>query len=262
MAKKMNFDNTMKKVENTAGKVDIIMKNKLIIALFLIVEGVSILLNPAASLEGMARNIIMLVFFAAFLSLVTHLSAKQKDKKSIIISALIVIVSVITYIYPDTISAYIQLLLSLFIIYDGLSNIFNTLHLTKFSGYTEKIAKKYEKIANKKSPSEDVDKGMDEQRDKFMKPIENILSKSNKSTILYLVVNFATVILGILLLVSSYSMVVWGIIFLYTGTSDLIVSMRTMNVASKLKEKKFKEILYGEEQKTSNKKKTAKKKKK
>lgn len=41
-------------------------------------------------------------------------------------------------------------------------------------------------------------------------------------------------------------MAIWGIIFLYTGFSNLLISMKIMNVSKKIKEKKFKEILYGE----------------
>lgn len=43
-------------------------------------------------------------------------------------------------------------------------------------------------------------------------------------------------------------MVVWGLIFIYTGISDLLVAMRTMNISKKMKEKKFKEIPYDEKQ--------------
>ena len=53
-------------------------------------------------------------------------------------------------------------------------------------------------------------------------------------------------------------MMIWGIIFLYTGFSNLIISIRTMNLAKKIKAKQFKEILFDAEKDNANKRKLAK----
>ncbi len=54
--KELDFDNTMKKVEGISNKVDVIMRNRLIIAFFLIVDGVAFILNPNTTLSGMAKK--------------------------------------------------------------------------------------------------------------------------------------------------------------------------------------------------------------
>ena len=82
MPKKLDFDNTIKKVEGISGKVDIIMRNRLIIAFFLIVDGITFILNPNTTLPEMARNIILLILLAAFSVFITNLAAKTKDTKT------------------------------------------------------------------------------------------------------------------------------------------------------------------------------------
>jgi len=242
MKKKINIEKTLKKVEKATKTVEILMRSKLIIALFLVVDGITIILNPNSSLTGIARSLIMIVLLASFSTFIANLCEKPKNIKSIIISLIILIIGIITYIYPDFISAYIQLLLSLFIIYNGLINILNVLNLNRVSKYTQKIAKKYEKIISDKKVNKEIDKEMETQGSKYIEPLKNIVNKTNNSSALYIIINLATIILGILLLFSSFSMVVWGVIFIYTGMSDLLVAYKTMDVSAKIRERKFKDI--------------------
>lgn len=244
MGKKINYDKVLKKIESVTKTIEIIMRNRLIIALLLIIDGITIILNPNSSLVAIARSIILIVLLAAFSTLIANLCSRKKDIKSIIISSLILIIGITTYFYPDIISAYIQLLLSLFIIYDGLINILNVLNINKISQYTHKISDKYEKAISRKKVNKDIDKELEIQGSKYIEPLKNIVSKTNKSSTLYIVINLATIILGVFLLFSSSSMIIWGIIFIYTGTSDLLVTMKTMDISTKIKEKKFKDILY------------------
>ena len=80
--------------------------------------------------------------------------------------------------------------------------------------------------------------GLEQQKAKLITPLKNILNKTNKSSKLYIITNIATIILGILLIIfPDVSMVVWGLIFLYTGFSDLFISIKTMGISSKIKEK-------------------------
>lgn len=271
--KKIDFDKTIKKVEGISNTVDIIMRNRLIVAFFLIVDGITFLLNPDTTLAGMAKNIILLILLAAFSVLITNLAAKTKDVKTIIISIVIIIVGIVFYIFPDFIAAYMQLLLALFIIYNGAMNIVKTLHSEKLSKYAKFISEKYNKVMNQKASGKkeqekkfkevdnNINEGLEQQKDKLVAPLTNIVNKTSKSSVLYIIANSASVILGIVLLVCpGVSMSVWGLIFLYTGLSNLFAAIKAMNLMKKLKEKKFKEIIFdakkGEKQQkkdTSNK---------
>ena len=255
MVKKLNFDDTIKKVEGVSNKINVIMRNKLIIAIFLIVDGITFIMNPNNSLAEMARNIIIIALLASFSTMITNIASKTKDIKSIIISIVITVILVILYIYPDIISAYIQIIFALFIIFEGLINIFNALNMNKLSKYTQGIAEKFDNVMSQKNDNQDdVYKGMEEQKDKIINPLKNIVGKTNTASILYIIINMASIILGVILIVfPNISMVVWGIIFIYTGFSDLLVSMKTMNISKKIKEKKFKEIIYDENEKDEQK---------
>ena len=259
---KPNFNNTIKKVENISNKVDIIMRNRLIIAFFLIVDGITFILNPDTTLNGMAQNIILILILAATSVLIANLATKVKDKRTITITIIIIILAVFFYFNPDFIAAYIQLLLALFIIYDGLVNLANALHLDWMSRFTSAIATRYDKITSRKPKSKEkqakrekfkeiddnLNNSLEEQGAKMMNPLKNLANKSKKSSFLFIITNSATVILGIVLLVyPSASMMIWGLIFLYTGFSNLLNGMRSMNLSRMLKEKRFKEILFDAE---------------
>jgi len=266
--KKIDFDKVIKKVEDISSKVDIIMRNGLIIAFFLIVDGITFILNPDTTLSGMARNIILLVLLAAFSVLITNLAAKTRDKRTVIISTAIIILGIVFYIYPDFISAYIQLLLALFIIYNGVVNIAGALNSDRLSKYVQTITEKYNKIANRKEDSKqkkerkekfkeidnNINEGLEQQKDKLISPLVNIMNKTSGSSILYIIANSASIVLGIILLIfPDVSMMMWGIIFLYTGLPNLFAAMKTMELSKKIKEKRFREILFdadkGNEQK-------------
>jgi len=131
MSKKSNSDKLAKKLEVILSKVDIVMRNGLIIALFLIIDGINFILNPEATIEGMARNIILLALIAALSIFVANLTAKTRNRKTVILSAIVVAIGIILFIFPGLIAAYIQIILAVFIIYNGVSNIAKALNLNK-----------------------------------------------------------------------------------------------------------------------------------
>ena len=233
MSKKLDFDNTIKKVEDISGKVDIIMRNRIIITFFLIVDGITFLLNPDTTLSGMAQNIILIVLFASLSVLIANLAAKVKDTRTITITILIIILAIFFYFNPDFIAGYIQLILALFIIYDGASNIISALHWNdKLSKYTSAITTKYHKFTDRKKATKEnkvqkekfkeiddnINTELEGQKAKLITPLKKIVDKSSKSSILYIITNSVSVIFGFVLLIfPSVSMMIWGIIFLYTG---------------------------------------------
>lgn len=258
--KKLNYDKTIKKVESISNKVDIIMRNRLIIAFFLIVDGITFMLNPETTLPEMARNIILIILLAAASILITNLAAKTKDKKTIAISLAIIAAGIFFYFYPDLIATYIQLLLSLFIIYDSITNIANILHLNdKLSKYTGAISRKYNSLIHRKVKDEkkkqqqekfkdidnNINENLEQQKEKLITPLQNMVNKTNKSSVLYIIANITSITFGIVLLIfPDVSMMIWGLIFLYTGLSNFFIATKTIDLVTKIKQKKFKEILF------------------
>ncbi len=267
--KKLDYDKTIKKVENISNKVDIIMRNRLIIAFFLITDGITFMLNPETTLPEMARNIILIILLAAASILITNLAAKTKDKKTIAISLAIIAAGIFFYFYPDLIAAYMQLLLSLFIIYDGITNIANILHLNdKLSKYTKAISREYNNLIHRKVKDEknkqqqekfkdidsNINENLEQQKEKLITPLKKIINKANKSSTLYIIANTASITFGIILLVyPDVSMMIWGLIFLYTGLSNFFIAAKTIDLVTKIKQKKFKEILFNTDNKQDHK---------
>ncbi|MDO5480266.1 MAG: DUF308 domain-containing protein [Candidatus Saccharibacteria bacterium] len=263
MSKKSKFDKIIKKIEKISSKVDIIMRNRLIVAFFLIVDGITFLLNPDTTLSEMARNIIFLILLAAFSVFITNLAAKTKDLKTITLSLIILILGIVFYIYPDFIAAYMQLLLALFIIYNGAVNIAKVLNLSdKLSKYVKifkgkpktktKTKAKATRNAKFKEVDNSINEGLEQQKQKLVSPLKNIVNKSRKHSVLFIIANSASIILGIILLIfPDVSMMMWGLIFIYTGLPNFFAAMKSMNLFKKIKEKKFKEILYDDAEKNN-----------
>ncbi len=269
MSKKSNSDKLAKKLEVILSKVDIVMRNGLIVALFLIIDGINFILNPEATIEGMARNIILLALIAALSIFVANLTAKTRNKKTVILSAIVVVIGIILFIFPSLIAAYIQIILAVFIIYNGVSNIAKALNLNKLSNFVQNIAGKISKISNRKKPApskekaeriaqfkevnKSVNSSMEEQAAKLINPLKGAVDKASKFSALYIIANIVSIIIGIMLLIlPEVSMTVWGILFIYTGIPNLLAAAKSMQLIQKVKEKKFKEILYGDEKSSKN----------
>ena len=261
-AKKLDLEKAAKKAEGVVNNVTAIMQSGLIIALFLIIDGITFILNPENTLRGMAQNIILIVILAVASIFLTSLFEKPRKRKTIAISLLLLIVSIILWIFPDLIAAYLWLALSLFIIGNGLFNIAKILNFTeKISKFTrpikERIAKIKESRNTKKSKTlltesdkkqfkgvdKDLNKGLEEQATKLLTPFQGMVEKSKNSSILFIVTNSISVIFGIILLVyPDTSITLWGVIFLYTGLTGFISGLKAMSFFKKIKEKRFKEI--------------------
>ena len=261
-AKKLDLEKAAEKAEGVVNNVTAIMQSGLIIAFFLIIDGITFILNPENTLRGMAQNIILIVILATASIFLTSVFAKPRKRKTIIISLLLLIISIILWIFPDFIAAYLWLALSLFIIGNGLFNIAKILNFTeKISKFTrpikERIAKIKESRNTKKSKTlltesdkkefkgvdKDLNKGLEEQATKLLTPFQGMVEKSKKSSVLFIITNSVSVIFGIILFVyPDASITLWGVIFLYTGLTGFISGLKAMSFFKKIKEKRFKEI--------------------
>ena len=78
MAKVIDFDEAKKKVEDMSNKINILMSNRLIIAILLIVDGINFILNPNGSMRDLARGVAFVVLLGSFSLLITNLFSKNK----------------------------------------------------------------------------------------------------------------------------------------------------------------------------------------
>lgn len=224
------------KVNDASKQVDSIMHNRLIIAILMIVDGISFIIKPMNSMNFMARIVAIYVFGASFALIITNIKSENRDIRSIIIAIIMIIICVIIFIFPKSFAINLKGLSAIFIILNGLINIFNIKKLDKIAlslSYTEnKIKDKFDKDKN----DIDLKKGVIlEQTEKVINPINNIIEIVNKESILYYVLNIISVVLGVLLLTAdNITFTVCGVILIYTGTFDVLMFVKSKQLSKKL----------------------------
>lgn len=243
----INFDEAKIKIEDMSNKINIIMRNRLIIAILLIVDGINFILNPNGSMRDMARGIAFVVLIGSFTLLITNLFSKNKSIKTIIISLFVIIVCAISIIYPNFIANYIKFILALIIIFNGILNVLNILKLDKLKVYTFYFEKQIKGLIHEANISQEFEDGVKEQTDRIINSVNDVVKKSNKNSYFSLIVNIISIVLGVLLFIlPNITVITFGVIFLYTGILDFAMVFKSRNIAKKIKDKKFKEILFSE----------------
>lgn len=246
-AKKKSKNTLLEKTEIISNKIDVIMRNRLIIAVLLIIDGINFIVHPNNSMRDIARSVSLFVFIASITLLANNIFSKEKSVKSAIMSLLVIAFSIITYIFPQAISAYFKIILSLVITFNGILNIVHILKLDKVETYTLTIEEKIKKFIKKNNFNKDFESGIKEQTDRIMNPLNSVIQKNSKISFFSLIINIISTILGIILLIfPNITIITFGMAFIYTGLTDLLFVARSINIVKKIKEKNFKGILYGE----------------
>ena len=154
------------------------------------------------------------------------------------------------YFYPDVLSAYFRLLLALVIIINGLLNLFDLLGLGRARETVTALRDKITSLFSRVKTPKDLDNGIDEQCNRYLRPLQKIVSESKRLKAVYFVTNLLAVSLGVLLLVQpNLSITAFGLIFIYVGISDFVMVFRTRKISEKLRNREFRDILFEEPEK-------------
>lgn len=242
--KKASFD-----LEKALKTVERISQNRLILALFLVVDGILFLANPEQPVEGMGQSIAICMVLTAGAMIVAKIVAKERLVR--FIPALILLVAGgLMYFYPDVLSAYFRLLLALVIIINGLLNLFDLLGLGRARETVTALRDKITSLFSRVKTPKDLDNGIDEQGNRYLRPLQKIVSESKGLKAVYFVTNLLSVSLGVLLLVQpNLSITAFGLIFIYVGISDFVMVFRTRKISEKLRNREFRDILFEEPEK-------------
>ena len=233
-------------LEKTVQTIERISQNRLILALFLVIDGIVFLSNPEQPVEEMGCSIAICMVFAAGAMIIAKIVAKERLVR--FIPALILLAAGgLMYYYPDVLSAYFRLLLALVIIINGLLNLFDILGLSRAQEMVTALRDKITEVFSRVKTPKDLDNGIDEQGNRYLRPLQKIVSESKRPKTVYFATNLLSVILGVLLLVQpNLSITVFGLIFVYVGISDFVMVFRTRKISEKLKNGKYREILFEE----------------
>ena len=236
----------MKKIdlEKTVQTIERISQNRLILAIFLVIDGIVFLANPEQPVEEMGRSVAICMALAAGAMIIAKIVAKERLIR-FIPAFILLAAGGLMYFYPDVLSAYFRLLLALVIIINGALNLLDVMGLSRaremLTALRDKAAKFFSRVKTPKT----FDDGIDEQANKYFRPLQKIVSESEGHKAVYFVVNLLSVILGVLLLVKAdLSITVFGLIFVYVGISDFVMAYRTRKVSEKLRNGEFSEILF------------------
>lgn len=222
-------------IDYTSKMIDKITHTKIILAIFMIIDGIDYISHSDRTIYYMTRNVAQDAFLAASTIIITYIGTKNRDIKSLTLPILMFILSGIIYLFPNTFAPNIRIIIGLFIILNGLINILNIKKIDK--------AKSLKSIEDKlKTNITKSDKSESEEKDTILKktnklidPFKNVLKYASKYNYLYLILNIATIVLGISLLFNDSTIVVIGGIFIYTGIFEILMFINSLLVSKKKK---------------------------
>ncbi|MBR3324550.1 MAG: DUF308 domain-containing protein [Clostridia bacterium] len=233
------------KIQETSSKIDIIMRNRLIIAGLLIIDGINFLIFKDESLIGMSLTIAFLVSFASITSLIANFKSKKIDIKSAIVSFMALGLCIFTAYFPEVTATYLKFILSVFIITNGVINTLNILRFNKISSQIINTKNNMESKIKEKRKNSDIEKEVRTQTDKITNIMNDIVDRTSKIPYLYLIINVISIILGIWLFVNpDITVTIWGLIFVYTGLSNFVLAAKSMNLSAKIRDREFKSIIF------------------
>jgi ABC-type multidrug transport system fused ATPase/permease subunit len=138
-------------------------------------------------------------------------------------------------------------MLALLIVINGSLNLLSILGLNRAQETLAAMESKGKNALSRLKKSKDLENGFQEQTKKYLRPLHQVVSETEGHKVVSFVTNLLSVILGVLLLVqANISITVFGLIFIYVGISDFLLAFGTRKIAQKLRDRKFKEILFEE----------------
>ena len=239
--------NTKIDLEKTVRIIERISQNRLILAIFLVVDGIIFLMNPEQPVENMGRTVATCMVFAAGAMIFSKIVAKEPFAR-FLPALLLLAAGGLLYFFPDVLSAYFRLILALMIVINGAVNLSGILGLSRVKdsivAFKDKIGKAFARVKT----SKELEDGMDEQANRYIRPLHQIVSESEGNNTFFFATNLLSVILGLLLLFwPNMSITIFGIVFIYVGINDFLMAFRTRKVSEKLRNKEYREILLGDE---------------
>lgn len=227
-------------VNDAINLVQNVMANKLVLVIFLIVQGITIFLKPTDAPIDMARSVSYYVLFATGTLILSYLINKQFSKSNII-TLVLFILSIICVIYPKLLGEYLIVVIAITILFNGLINVLHILKLNKLSSKLDKIRNSAKgKMHTEKA--KDIEEGIAQEANKIINPILGMSDKMSKKTFLYIILNILFVIFGFYLLIfdpetSVIGMKAIGLALVLSGLLDLPILIKSFDTKELLKVK-------------------------
>lgn len=112
-------------------------RNKIIGALFLLVQGLFFVMKPGTDMTGFARIVGILVIVAAAVSIISYFADKDKSSLStwtVVLCFLLIGMSIVGLMYLDSFGKALRYIMGAVVIFSGASNILGAVRLEEKKG--------------------------------------------------------------------------------------------------------------------------------
>ena len=221
-------------VERIAGRVDSFMKQRTIVAVLMLFEGVMLLFQSENATRNMAMGIAIAIALAAG-GIVAEALAKQGGKKKAIIPALITVgLAVLIYFNADFFAGILRYLIAASVLITGLLNLAQTFRISKLRQQGDKAedtATAPEADGKNSEMAGTIWKTLETEIGKRIEPTQLLISRLGNSLKSAWITGFLMTALGIYLFFNSIEgdqllCMISGIIMIITSIADLVAAYK------------------------------------
>ena len=206
-----------------AGRVDSFLKQRTIVALLMLYEGVMLLVQPGNTTRGMAMGIAIAIALAAG-GIIAEALAQRGGKKKAIIPAILAI----------GLAGILRYLIAASVLMTGLLNLAQVFSISKIRRSGNKAvdeAAVSETHSENGKMADTIRKTVKSELDKLLEPARTLLGRLGKSTVSVWITGFLMTALGIYLFFNSIEgdsllSVISGVVMIVTSLSDLVAAYR------------------------------------
>ena len=217
-----------------AGRVDSFLKQRTIVAVLMLYEGVILLVQSGEATRGMATGIAIAIALSAGGILAEALAQRDEKKKAIIPAILAIGLAVFIYFQPDFFAGILRYLIAASILMTGLLNLaqaFGISRIRKSGNKAVDEAKTSETHNENSGMADTIRKTVESEIDRRLKPTRVLLSKLGKSTASVWITGLLMTGLGIYLFFNSIEgdqllCMISGIIMIITSIADLVAAYK------------------------------------
>ena len=217
-----------------AGRVDSFLKQRTIVAVLMLYEGVMLLVQSGNTTRGMAMGIAIAVALAAGGIIAEALAQRGGKKKAIIPAILAIGLAAYIYFQPDFFAGIMRYLIAASVLMTGLLNLAQVFSISKIRRSGNKAvdeAAVSETHSENGKMADTIRKTVKSEIDKRLKPTQTLLGRLGKSTVSVWITGFLMTALGIYLLFRSVEgdrllCVISGIVMIVTSLADLVAAYK------------------------------------
>ena len=217
-----------------AGRVDSFLKQRAIVAVLMLYEGIMLLVQSGNATRDMAMGIAIAIALAAGGIIVEALASRGEKKKAIIPAVLAIGLAVYIYSQPDFFAGILRYLIAASILVTGLLNLAQAFGISRIRIHGNKTgdeASVSETHGESKEVADTVRKVLESEIGKRLKPTRTLIGRLGKSAISIWITGFLMTALGIYLFFNSIEgdsllSVISGVVMIVTSLADLVAAYR------------------------------------